>query len=249
MPADGCEASLLTDPNNCNACGNDCGPEGICSAGTCQPFGTQANPAQSCKELKRINPALVTSTVYWIKLGAVDIIPVFCDMVTDGGGWTMWANFLPPPAPASAVTPTTSDDAIRPGSNSKHLVLGLYNQLLAVSNTFMAHGADMYNTDYFFLEKSAALTANCYDLQNPAPVLAPFQNIDTYFFGFSAQSCNPLSQPLAFLKFDSQQFPNPNLSVFASDSPGLWRMGSPSATPVTGPSIDGSVQALWMYLR
>jgi len=34
---DGCEVSLQTDSNNCNACGRTCCGGGACSAGTCQP--------------------------------------------------------------------------------------------------------------------------------------------------------------------------------------------------------------------
>ena len=34
-PANGCELSLLSDPNNCGRCGNVCGAPGMCMAGTC----------------------------------------------------------------------------------------------------------------------------------------------------------------------------------------------------------------------
>ena len=35
----GCEAILLTDPNNCGACGHSCGPNAACSGGSCFSLG------------------------------------------------------------------------------------------------------------------------------------------------------------------------------------------------------------------
>jgi hypothetical protein len=34
-PQDGCEADLQTDPDNCGACGNACGPDEVCADGAC----------------------------------------------------------------------------------------------------------------------------------------------------------------------------------------------------------------------
>lgn len=54
---------------------------------------SQSQPATSCATLKADQPA-ATSGVYWVQpVSARPAFRVFCDMVTDGGGWTLvWSN-------------------------------------------------------------------------------------------------------------------------------------------------------------
>ncbi|HRI63216.1 MAG TPA: hypothetical protein PK156_03235 [Polyangium sp.] len=56
MALNGCEAILLTDPNNCGACGNQCNAFQTCSNGTCKnnPCGAgtadcNSNPSDGCE--------------------------------------------------------------------------------------------------------------------------------------------------------------------------------------------------------
>ena len=55
------------------------------------PVGTQNNPASSCKEIADKPASSHGDGVYWIK-PAGTAVEVFCDMTTNGGGWTYVAR-------------------------------------------------------------------------------------------------------------------------------------------------------------
>lgn len=53
-------------------------------------FGTEKNPAKSCKHILEVHPASKSGN-YWIDsdgIGGVAAFSTVCDMETDGGGWT-----------------------------------------------------------------------------------------------------------------------------------------------------------------
>ncbi|MBM4344605.1 MAG: proprotein convertase P-domain-containing protein [Deltaproteobacteria bacterium] len=57
-------------------------------------FGTQANPALHCNELKAKQPT-APSGVYWIDPdggSAANALQTYCDMISYGGGWTLVAR-------------------------------------------------------------------------------------------------------------------------------------------------------------
>lgn len=85
--ADGCERPTTDDPLNCGGCGSVCVSDRVCSAGTCQL-------AQSCRELllQRPGSASGTYTIDPDGAGTGGPVQVFCDMTTDGGGWTFFAH-------------------------------------------------------------------------------------------------------------------------------------------------------------
>ncbi|MDB4932426.1 MAG: hypothetical protein JWM10_4910 [Myxococcaceae bacterium] len=83
-PANGCETSVVADDARCGACTNVCGADRYCTAGAC-------TPSRDCAELHRRRPALPSGT-YSLDLdgaGAGAPADARCDMVTDGGGWTL----------------------------------------------------------------------------------------------------------------------------------------------------------------
>ena len=100
-PADGCEVFLASDGKNCGACGNVCGGQTpYCLGGKCVAV------LLSCQAIKQSSPNAADG-MYILDTdgnGPNSPFPGYCDMTSDGGGWTLltWngnTNSSPPGVP------------------------------------------------------------------------------------------------------------------------------------------------------
>jgi len=57
-------------------------------------LGSEKRPAFSCADIKRWGDENARNGVYFIKVKAKGVIKVFCDMVVDDGGWTLFFNYI-----------------------------------------------------------------------------------------------------------------------------------------------------------
>ena len=65
--------------------GCSCVPGYLSTEKGCVQYGSLAAPAPSCQAIKKAHTAAASAS-YWLNLAGT-AVPVFCEMVTDGGGW------------------------------------------------------------------------------------------------------------------------------------------------------------------
>jgi hypothetical protein len=139
MDGNGCEVDLQTDLRHCGACGNACSVGQACVMGTCT--------ARSCRDLReRASTAGVTlpDGAYTIDpdgpAGALPPFRVFCDMGTDGGGWTLVLARQGIPYGESTI-----EGEVTVGSN-RHLSTAQVTALAAVSRQVHIRNPGMATT-------------------------------------------------------------------------------------------------------
>lgn len=103
-------AKVKKDVGNCGACGNACAANETCVDGACSAGCATASDCPSgaakcvankctvpvdCAEIKQLNPKAPSGAYTIDPDGAAGVAPftAYCDMVTDGGGWTIVAAY------------------------------------------------------------------------------------------------------------------------------------------------------------
>ncbi len=83
LACDGECVDVRSDPENCGECGNPCEEGEMCMDGECAAIPVE----ESCEALLEAAPG-IPSGVYEIDPPEGPAVEVYCDMETDGGGWT-----------------------------------------------------------------------------------------------------------------------------------------------------------------
>jgi hypothetical protein len=100
-------------------------------------LGTENNPARDCADIKRWGSVDTPTGKYFVHFGTAGKTEVFCDMVTDNGGWTLFFNYEHTVGSAVSLNATVSL---------------LNNSILLSFNSYFLFSANL-NILYFYITK------------------------------------------------------------------------------------------------
>ncbi|MFA5072268.1 MAG: glycine-rich domain-containing protein, partial [Candidatus Pacearchaeota archaeon] len=112
---------------------------------------SSSNPGTDCNQIYIFNSLARTSGVYWVKPDTSPAFRVYCDMVTDGGGWTLigkgregwnWNNAGQGTADDVALNPDTNTVSFLPSTKVDALVGGVDISSMTGAVRIYRHGVD-----------------------------------------------------------------------------------------------------------
>ncbi|HEY6008592.1 MAG TPA: MopE-related protein, partial [Geobacteraceae bacterium] len=197
----------------------------------------------SCLALKTANPS-VASGLYSIRpTSGLPPIQAYCDMVSDGGGWTLVSSIGHTVSPRGGASFPN-----RPTSTYASMDTRNYSALYATAVSFKAVPSNQNPGATFYASKSDIQgKANCQSLGGQPPETLSYGNLGWGWGGLCNHNIslpgNPTTESLLVFSASNSTY------FLTQTGPQIWRSGGPAGPYLMGQSAPGFVNYVEMYIR